>query len=409
VNGYLVQQSSASYPLLFLLVSSSDHISPVTGATPTVTLSKNGAAFASPAGTVTEIANGWYKVAGNGTDTATLGPLALHATASGADPSDWLFTVVAFNPQSATNLGLSALPTANPAASGGLPTADASNGVKLSVGTGTGQVSVASGKVPATLASTDVTGNVAADVQTIKTQTVTCAAGVTVNVNVGTTQPVNFTGTSTSALVKSDTVDIAGAAVGTSTAQIGVNLVNIAGSAVSTSTAQLGVNVVNIKGTASAGAAGYVGPDWGAVANKTTTNALTGTTIGNVTVGGYATGQDPATLVLDVAISGHETAGSVGAAIAAAGGSGDPWATALPGSYTSGQAGYIIGHNVDTTQAIPTSNTAQTLGDCLNAARAQGFGKWTVVGTTLTLFASDGTTAVRTFTLDDAGAPTSRI
>lgn len=71
------------------------------------------------------------------------------------------------------------LPTASPAASGGLPTCDGSNGVKISVGTGTGQVNLSSGKVPATLASTDVTGNVAADLQTIKTQTVTCSAGVT--------------------------------------------------------------------------------------------------------------------------------------------------------------------------------------------------------------------------------------
>ncbi len=74
----------------------------------------------------------------------------------------------------------SVLPAAAAAASGGLPTVDGSNGVKVSVGTGTGQVNVASGKVPATLASTDVTGNVAADLQTIKTQTVTCAGGVTV-------------------------------------------------------------------------------------------------------------------------------------------------------------------------------------------------------------------------------------
>ena len=43
------------------------------------------------------------------------------------------FTVplVAYNPQSATNLGLTALPTVAPAASGGLPTVDASNGVTL--------------------------------------------------------------------------------------------------------------------------------------------------------------------------------------------------------------------------------------------------------------------------------------
>lgn len=53
----------------------------------------------------------------------------------------------------------------------------------------------------------------------------------TINANVGTTQPVNFTGTGASALAKSDMVDIAGAAVSMSTAQIGVNAVNLGGTA----------------------------------------------------------------------------------------------------------------------------------------------------------------------------------
>jgi hypothetical protein len=128
--GYLLKSSSTAKPLLFLMVDSGDHLSPKTGLSPTVTLSKNGAAFASPAGAVTELANGWYKVAGNATDTGTVGPLILHATASGADPTDEEYNVVAFDPDSATNLGLSALPTANPAANGGLPTADANNAVK---------------------------------------------------------------------------------------------------------------------------------------------------------------------------------------------------------------------------------------------------------------------------------------
>lgn len=105
----LIKQSSTAQPLLFQLIDTADHIAGKTGASPTVTLSKNGGAFASPAGTVTEIANGWYQVAGNATDTGTLGTLILHATASGADPVDVVYDVVAFDPQSATNLGLSTL------------------------------------------------------------------------------------------------------------------------------------------------------------------------------------------------------------------------------------------------------------------------------------------------------------
>lgn len=66
------------------------------------------------------------------------------------------------------------------------------------------------------------------------------------------------------------------------------------------------------------------------------------------------------------------------------------------------------GAYLDMTQAVPTSNTAETIGDSLNAARAQGFGKWVISGTSLVLYANDGTTAVRTFTLNSATAPTSR-
>lgn len=69
---------------------------------PTVTISKNGGSFASPSGTVSEVGNGVYKVAGNATDSNTLGPLWLHATATGADPCDDVFPVVGYDPQ-ATN------------------------------------------------------------------------------------------------------------------------------------------------------------------------------------------------------------------------------------------------------------------------------------------------------------------
>lgn len=62
----------------------------------------------------------------------------------------------------------------------------------------------------------------------------------------------------------------------------------------------------------------------------------------------------------------------------------------------------------DMTQVVPSTNTVQTVGDALNAARAQGFGKWNLSGTTLTLYAGDGATVVRTFTLDNATAPTAR-
>lgn len=109
----VLKQSQTASPLVFLLVSSTDHIAAVTGATVTVTLSKNGGSFASPSGAVSEIANGWYKVAGNATDEGTLGPLLLHATASGADPVDREYMIVAYDPQDSQRIGLSALPSSS--------------------------------------------------------------------------------------------------------------------------------------------------------------------------------------------------------------------------------------------------------------------------------------------------------
>lgn len=96
---YDIQQSTTAYPLVFFMNDSTDHVTGKTGLTPTVTLRKPGGSFASPAGAVTEIANGWYQVAGNATDSNTLGPLLLHATGTAADPCDTLYNVVAYNPQ----------------------------------------------------------------------------------------------------------------------------------------------------------------------------------------------------------------------------------------------------------------------------------------------------------------------
>ena len=111
---YPIKKSTTAQPLVFLMVDSADHVSPKTGLSPTVTLSKAGGSFASPAGAVTEIGSGWYKVAGNATDSGTLGPLLLHATATGADPTDVMYWVSELDPQDAVRAGLTALPNATP-------------------------------------------------------------------------------------------------------------------------------------------------------------------------------------------------------------------------------------------------------------------------------------------------------
>jgi phosphotransferase system HPr-like phosphotransfer protein len=170
-----VQQSTTQLALKFFLVLSSDHITPATGlgATPTVTIRKEGGAFAAPAGAISEIANGWYQVAANATDVNTLGEVLLHATGTGADPTDVVAaTVVGFNPQAA-NINANVVQW---------------NGSTVSA--------------PATAGIPDV------NVKNINN--VSGSSVTTVAANVGTTQPINFTGTGGAALVTTNATQFGG-------------------------------------------------------------------------------------------------------------------------------------------------------------------------------------------------------
>src|ERR1019366_5540576 len=84
-----ILKKSTAWNRAFLMVQSSDHLSALTGATVTCNISKNGAAFGAAGGSVTEIANGWYYVALNPTDTGTAGDLAYHCTATSGDATDF--------------------------------------------------------------------------------------------------------------------------------------------------------------------------------------------------------------------------------------------------------------------------------------------------------------------------------
>lgn len=144
----LLKQSTA-YTRMFLMVDSADHFTGKTGLTVTVTLSKAGGSFASAGGTVTEVSSGWYKIALTTTDTNTLGDLAYHCTATGADATDFADQVIALDLADAVRAGLTALPNATAgantglpvvgtqipnataAANGGLPTVDSTNSVKI--------------------------------------------------------------------------------------------------------------------------------------------------------------------------------------------------------------------------------------------------------------------------------------
>lgn len=106
------QQNSTSYHMGILMVDSIDHITPKTGLTLTVTLSKNLGAFVAASGAVTEVGNGWYKLAANAADRDTLGTLIVRASGTDADIFDSAYTIVPWDIFDATNLGLSRLDAA---------------------------------------------------------------------------------------------------------------------------------------------------------------------------------------------------------------------------------------------------------------------------------------------------------
>ena len=70
----------------FILLSTTDG-SPLTGATPSVTISKDGAAFASATNTPAEIGNGYYYVDLTATETTVNNNVIVRATATGAQPT----------------------------------------------------------------------------------------------------------------------------------------------------------------------------------------------------------------------------------------------------------------------------------------------------------------------------------
>lgn len=129
--------------------------------------------------------------------------------------------------------------------------------------------------------------------------------------------------------------------------------------------------------------------------------------------------------VWDEILSGHAVTGSTGAALSAAGGSGDPWSTALPGAYGAGTAGNIVGAIKAKTDNLPAAPAAvsniptalENADALLNRDMATGTdsgsptvrtvrqalrflrNKWSIGGTTLTVTKEDDVTASWTSTV----------
>jgi hypothetical protein len=334
-----IKQSTTTYPLCFLMVDSTDHVTGKTGLTPTVTLSKAGAAFGAAAGAVTEIGSGWYKVAGNATDSNTLGPLLLHATGTAADPSDKEYNVTA---RLADDLAY-----------------PATTGRSLAV---------------------DASGRILSDLDTIKTQTVTCAAGVTVPTSIAS--PTNIT--AATGIVLSG-VTHTGAVIPTVTtvtnqltaAQIATGVWQDTTAGDFTVALSVGKSVMNGvalgTGLTVASVSGAVGSVSGAVGSVTgAVGSVTGNVGGNV-VGSVASVTAGVTVTTNNDKSGYELG---------------------------------VGGSASFTESYRADGATGTLPQLLYEIVSH-LGESTIAATTKTIKKIDGATTAATFTLNDATTPTS--
>lgn len=396
-------KNGATTPIEFLLVDSATGQIGQTGLSGSVVIkiSKNAGTGAASAGTIAEIDSvnfpGIYSYTPTTTETNTTGILAEHITCAGCQTQDVSQQVVAFDPSSATNLGLSALPTASPAANGGLPTVNASN-----------QVAGVSGNVVGSVASVASAVTLGANEDTalarlfgILTSTPAFTSGSFVNfpnVTVGgyaTGQDAatlvwnkdlssGFTGTSagnivngingnaSTAATNATTAAASGSSNATTLARLQAALAPTVGIvSTSSTTTNITTNLTNITTNqylnqivvftsgANAGVESIVTAYNGSTKALTISPALPvapvstdtftlvptslgGSISGNVTVGGYASGQDPATLVLGATASSWNTALTIGNKVNSAGSSGDPWQALLTSENISGSYGALV-------------------------------------------------------------------
>lgn len=179
------------------------------------------------------------------------------------------------------------------------------------------------------------------------------------------------------------------------------------------------VDLGNILGTPSAGAAGYVGIDWGHVNAPTTVVALSGTTVGTVTtLTGYTTPPTAAanaTAVWQDLISGSDftAAGSIGKLLSTFTFDGSGFVKANA-QVVSDKTGYSLSTAPPTAAAISSAlldtvltghTTADTVGLALKLANAWIANKKTIVADVLTIYDVNGTTVLATITLAPSGGP----
>lgn len=100
---------STSRIITFSMKDATDFNTAEPGVTVSVSISKNGAAFAAAAGAVTELANGWYYITLSTADTNTLGDLAFRCTGTGCFPELFKIQIVSELPGQLSASGIQSI------------------------------------------------------------------------------------------------------------------------------------------------------------------------------------------------------------------------------------------------------------------------------------------------------------
>lgn len=204
--------------------------------------------------------------------------------------------LTAWDNMDATRGGLSALPNANAAANGGLPTVDANNAVKVQSGTGSNQISLSSGLV--TLAGVTHTGATIPTVTTTGTATnVTTVNGLASGVITATSIAADAI---TAAKIADGAIDAATFAAGAITASA------IAADAITDAKVASDVTIASVTGAVGSVTGNVGGNVAGSVGSVTTVSDKTG----------YSLSSGGIQAIWDALTSALTTAGSVGKLIA---------------------------------------------------------------------------------------------
>jgi hypothetical protein len=265
------------------------------------------------------------------------------------------YQLIAVDLLDTVRLGLTSLPNVAQGTTG-----------SISTGNATGQVTVAD-KTGFSLSATqtfNVTGNITGNVSGSVGSVTGAVGSVTGNVSGSVASVVGAVGSVTGA-VGSVTGNVGGNVTGSVGSLTATAVQNIWDDATTNNTVVGSVGKLIVDNLNAP-----VGNNTPALVWANTTRVLTAGTNIVLAKGTGITGFNDITTanIWSEALPGTYTSGQAGFKLNAAGSAADPWSTALPGAYSAGSAGFIIGNRLDTnvgsrmaTFTLPTNFTALTI------------------------------------------------